>query len=162
MPFEHLEEKEAVERAALIEKNGRAFYTLLALKTGNADAAAVFKRLAKEEGNHLEILEEKFFPEAGFGEEITDEEIELERYVERETVSEVFVKRIDVEKLVGLIDSDKKALLVALEIELHSTQYFEKLGAAATTDEGRKLYEELAEEERGHVQEIERLLAQAQ
>jgi hypothetical protein len=29
MEFEHLEEKEAVERAALIKKNGRAFYTLL-------------------------------------------------------------------------------------------------------------------------------------
>lgn len=162
MPFEHMEEKEAVERAALIEKNGRAFYTLLALKTANADAAKVFKRLAKEEKRHLEILEEKFFPEAGFSPEITDEEIEIERYVERETVSEVFVKRIDVEKLVGLIDSDKKALLVALEIELHAAQYFEKLGGAATTDEGRKLYEELAEEERGHVQEIERLLVQAQ
>jgi rubrerythrin len=158
MPFEHIEEKEAVEKAALIEKNGRAFYTLLSKKTRDPGAAAVFRRLAKEEKKHLEILEKKFFPEAGLGEQITDEEIELEKYVERPGVSEIFVKKINIEKLVQLIDDDKKALTVALETELHAVQFFENLAAGASTDEGRKLYLELAEEERGHVREIENLL----
>ncbi len=158
MEFEHLEEKEAVERAALLKKNGRAFYTLLSVKTADPETADVLERLAKEEERHLKLIEEKFFPGAGFPEEITDEEIELEKYVERCCVSELFVKKIDVEKLVHLMDSDKKALLVALEVELHASQYFEKLGSMAGTEEARKLYKELAEEERGHVREIETLL----
>jgi rubrerythrin len=158
MVFEHLEEKEAVERAALLKKNGRAFYTLLSEKTELPGAAAVFERLAEEEEKHLKMLEEKFFPEAGFGEQITDEEIELEKYVERLGVPDLFVKNIDIERLVQLIDDDKKALLVALETKLHSAQFFDNLAGMASTEEGRKLYQELADEESGHVREIERLL----
>jgi rubrerythrin len=56
------------------------------------------------------------------------------------------------------MDSVKKALLVALEVELHAAEYFEKLGRMATTEDGRRLYGELAEEERAHAGEIERLL----
>jgi rubrerythrin len=158
MAFEHIEEKEAVKKAALIEKNGRAFYTLLSKKTEDPGAAAVFKRLAKDEERHLKILERKFFPEAGYGEQIKDEEIELEKYVERLGVPDLFVREIDIEKFVQLIDDDKKALLVALKTETHSVEFFSNLANKASTEEGRKIYLGLAEEERGHVMEIQRLL----
>ncbi|KKR30325.1 MAG: hypothetical protein UT63_C0102G0004, partial [Candidatus Gottesmanbacteria bacterium GW2011_GWC2_39_8] len=75
MVFEHLEEKEAVEIAALIEKNGFAFYSILADKTKKKSIKAVFKKLAKDERRHMKILEDKYYPEAGFGEQITEEEL---------------------------------------------------------------------------------------
>ena len=51
MLFDHIEEKEAVERAALIEKNGITFYTLLAEKITDKGMKAVIKRLMEDEKN---------------------------------------------------------------------------------------------------------------
>ncbi len=158
MPFEHLEEKEAVERAVFIEDNGYAFYMALAEKTGNADAAEVFKRLAADEKSHKKILEDRFFKEAGFPDYITDEELEIERFVRDEGVPDLFARNIDMERLVSLIDGDAKAVFIAIETEKHSVKYFEGLAAKAVSEEGKKFYLELAEEERGHVREIENLL----
>ena len=158
MPFEHLEEKEAVERAALIEQNGFAFYMGLAEKTKNADAARVFKKLADDERKHKRLLEEKFFPEAGFPDIVTDEEIEIEKFVEAEGVPDLFTRNIDMDKLIDLIDDDNKAVLIALETERHSAKYFEALSEKAKSEEAKKFYLHLAEEERGHVKELEKLL----
>ncbi|MEE9613955.1 MAG: ferritin family protein [Thermodesulfobacteriota bacterium] len=156
--FEHIEEKEAVEKAALIEKNGFTFYSLLAAKTEDAEAAAVFKRLAKDEEKHLKIIEKKYFPEAGFGELITEEELEVEEYVRTRGVPDLFTRRIDIEKLVHAIDEPRKALLIALDAEVHSVEFFTKLAEKSSTEEGREICLELAEEERQHVEHIEELL----
>lgn len=157
MLFDHIEEKEAVERAALIEKNGITFYTLLAEKIADKGMKAVIKRLMEDEKKHLRIIENKYFPEAGFPIDVTDEEIEIEKYVKRNT-PDLFTKRINIEKLVALVNEPKKALLIALDTEVHSAEYFENLAKRATTEDGRKIYKELAEEERGHVRDIEELL----
>ena len=48
MTFEHLEEKEAVEIASLIERNGFAFYSILAEKAEDKTVKAAFKKLAQD------------------------------------------------------------------------------------------------------------------
>lgn len=161
MYFDHLEEKEAVKKAALIEQNGHRFYTLLAANTDDRDAQAVFKRLAADETKHLKVIEKRFFPEAGLGEHITDEELALEEYIEGSGASDIFTRRIDVDALVKLIDHPRKALIVALDTERYSVEFFEELSRKAGEEEARNLYKELAEEERSHVRDIEDLLAAA-
>ena len=52
----------------------------------------------------------------------------------------------------------KKALLIALDTEVHSAEYFENLAKRAMTEDGRKIYRELAEEEKSHVRDIEEIL----
>ncbi|MCK4847260.1 MAG: hypothetical protein KAS88_06250 [Deltaproteobacteria bacterium] len=158
--FEHFEEKEAVEKAALIEKNGKKFYSLLIDKIDDENITSVLKELLYDEGKHLEILEKKYFPEAGFSDEITEEEIEIEKYVEERGVPDMFTRRINIEKLVDAIDEPKKALLIALDTEVHAVEFFEDLAKNAKTPEGRKMYKELAEEERTHVGHIKGLLSQ--
>ena len=155
--FEHIEEKEAVKTAALLEVNGYRFYKLLAEKTENKQAKTVFKRLAEDEKRHLKLIETKFFPEAGFNEQITEEEIE--DYLEKEGRADMFTKRINVDELVRLIDDPKKALMVALDTEIHSVDYFDNLSARSRTEEGRRRYSELANEERSHVVQIEAMIA---
>ena len=157
MLFDHIEEKEAVERAALIEKNGITFYTLLAEKINDKGMKAVIKRIAEDEKKHLRVIEKKYFPEAGFPMDVTDEEIEIEKYVKKNT-PDLFTRRINIEKLFALVTEPKKALLIALDTEIHSAEYFENLSKRAMTEEGRKIYRELAEEERGHVKDIEGIL----
>lgn len=159
MLFDHIEEKEAVKRAALIEINGYRFYSLLAEKAENKEARAAFRLLAEDEKKHLKALETRFFHEAGFSDEITEEELIIEEYLEKKGVADIFTRRINVDKLVHAIDSPKKALTVALDTERHSVEYFEHLARRTRTDEGRKIYLELADEERSHVRQIESMLA---
>lgn len=159
MVFEHLEEKEAVKRAALIENNGYRFYTLLAARVSDARTKAILKKLADDERNHLKIIETKFFHEAGFSDQITEEEVEIEDYIERSGDVDIFSKRIDVEALLATLDTPKKALTVALDTEKHSVRYFEEMARRSRTDEGRKIYLELVQEEKSHVAQVEMMLA---
>ncbi|MBI5643410.1 MAG: ferritin family protein [Deltaproteobacteria bacterium] len=158
MVFEHIDEKEAVKRAALIEINGFRFYNLLAERTESRDAKAVFKKLAEDERKHLKIIENKFYPEAGFNEQITEEELQIEEYVEHTGAADIFTRRINIEALLKIVDTTKKALNVALDTERHSVKYFEELGRKTSAIEARKIYNELAEEEKAHVSEIEALM----
>lgn len=159
MVFDHLEEKEAVKRAALIEINGYRFYTLLAGKTENKEARAIFKKLADDEKQHLKLIETHFFPEAGFSDQITEEELQIEDFIERTGAADIFSKRINIDALVRAIDTPKKALIIALDTERHSVEYFEKLSKRSQTEEGRKIYSELLEEEKSHVSQIENMLS---
>ena len=158
MVFEHIEEKEAVEIASLIERNGFAFYSILADKAEDKAVKDVFKRLAKEEKRHISILEKRYYPEAGFGEEITEEELTIEDYVSRAADPKIFTEEINVEKLVHAIDSVKKAVILAIHTEKYASEYFEGMAEKATTKGGAAMYKELADEERGHVKALEAVL----
>lgn len=157
--FEHLEEKEAVKTAALIEVNGYRFYKLLAERTESKEAKAAFKKLAEDEKKHLKTIETVFFHEAGFSDQVTEEEILIEDYIEREGRADIFSRRINVDELVRSIDTQKQALMVALDTERHSVHFFEHLSKRSSTEEGRRIYKELAEEEMSHVSQIEAMLA---
>lgn len=160
MAFEHLDEKEAVKRAALLEKNGYKFYTLLQDKTANKDVKKAFKGLAKDELRHLRLFEKRFFPGAGFSDDlVTEEEAAIEMNLEKAGSSDIFTKRVDVDALVRAIKDTRGALITALYTERHSVEYFEALAKDAVGPEAKKLYSGLADEERGHVAEIEALLA---
>lgn len=160
MLFDHIEEKEAVKRAAMIEVNGLRFYTSLARLAQDKTIKEVFKRLAAEEKGHLKTIEKIYFPEAGFPvDEVTEEEVAIEEYVQNHSPSDVFTRRMDMDRFVCQIDSPRKALETALNAERYSVDYFEDMGRRVTTEDGRRLCRELAEEERSHVAHLEELLA---
>ena len=161
MPFEHLEEKEAVKKAALIVTNGYRFYTLLANRVEKREVREVLKKLAKDELRHLKLIETNFFPEAGFGEQITDEELSIEYSLEETGEADIFTRRINVEGLIGSMDSTKNALILALDTERYSVKFFEDLAEKSKSSGGRRIYKGLADEERSHVSQIEGLLAAA-
>lgn len=161
MVFEHMEEKEAVEEAALIEKNGFKFYSLLSEKIKDQRIRRVLKMLLKDEKKHLKAIEGKYFPEAGFpSDEVTEEEVEIEKYVKKLGVPDIFARRINIDRLVELIDEPKKALLIALDTELHASEFFKKMAERASTEDGRRMYLKLSEEERTHAGHIEELLGE--
>lgn len=159
MLFDHIEEKEAVKTAALIEQNGYRFYTLLADKTEDIETKALFLKFANDELTHLKEVEREFFPDAGFTDEITDEEIAIEEYLKKTEAGDIFTKRIDVSALVAVLNEPRRALIVALDTEKHSVEYFEKLSRKCSTPGARDLYRQLMEEEKVHVSQIEELLS---
>src|SRR3989304_1074869 len=105
MVFEHLEEKEAVEIAALIEKNGFAFYSILANKTKKKSIKAVFKKLAKDERRHMKILEDKYYPEGVLEKKNKKKDLAREDFFPRAPDPAIFTEEIDVKKLIAVIDS---------------------------------------------------------
>ncbi len=158
MDFDHLEEKEAVKKAALIEENGYKFYSIMTDRSEDAETKAIFARLAADEVKHKKVIENRYFEEAGFGMHITEEELMLEDYLTRTHAGEIFTKRIDVEKLADMLDHPRKALDLALSTEKYSVSLFEGLAKNAKTEEGRQMYLNIAQEEKAHVELIESLL----
>jgi rubrerythrin len=158
MLFEHLEEKEAVKKASLIEKNGYDFYAHLAERAEDRDIKVTLKKLASEEKRHMKVLEDKYYPEAGFGDLITNEEIDIEEYVNKTMDEKVFTLNLDMEKLVHTIDTVHKAILLAMHAERYTAEYFEGMAEKTSTEDGKKIYKELADEERKHARELEVLL----
>jgi rubrerythrin len=161
MDFEHFEEKEAVKKAAMIEENGYTFYSILAHETQDAETKALFQRLAADELKHKKIIENKYFEEAGLGEQITEEELSLEEYIERGHDSDIFTRRIDVKALVKILDHPRKALIVALDTEKYSVRLFTELANNAETEDVKEIYRSLIKEEESHVELIEALLKAA-
>lgn len=159
--FEKIDEKEAVILAAMIEKNGVFFYNLLAAKSKEKEVHDIFKKLASDEANHLKILEKVYFPEAGLNDQITDEEIMIEENISHIGAADLFTKRVDMKKLVDIVGDDpKKALMVALEMERKSYEYFFSLQKHTVDEHARKIYSDLAEEEQDHIRQINKLLEQ--
>jgi len=103
--FEQFEEQEAVKKSAMIEKNGFAFYSQLIEKFSDAKILEILKKLRDDEKKHLETIENRYFKEVGFGDTITEEEVEVELYVEAKGVPDLFTRNIDMKKLIASIDS---------------------------------------------------------
>ena len=160
MVFENIEQKEAVMRAALIEVNGYRFYKRLADRVEDYGTRDALLSLARDEKKHLEIIERKFFPEAGFSEDqITDEELVIEEHVEKSGAADIFTRRIDVNALLKCMDTTRKALILALDTERNSVKYFDELAGKAESKEAKDIYLNLVDEERRHVALIEGLIA---
>ncbi len=157
--FEQFEEQEAVKKSAMIEKNGFAFYSQLIEKFNDAKIIEVLKKLRDDEKKHLHTIENRYFKEVGFGDTITEEEIEVELYVENKGVPDLFTRNIDMKKLIASIDNPQQALELAMDTERHSVVFFENLAKEASTEEVRHIYTALANEEKGHVEQIRVILA---
>jgi len=159
MSYEHFEEKEAVKIAARIEVNGLTFYTILADRVKDRDVKAILNDLARDEKKHLRVIEAKFFPRAGFGEQITDEEVAMDASIERSGEADIFTRHVDIEEVINTLGTPEKALELALEAERYSVEFFTDLSKRAETADSRAIYEDLADEETRHVAKVEGLLA---
>ncbi|MFQ5479741.1 MAG: ferritin family protein [Thermodesulfobacteriota bacterium] len=159
MSYEHFEEKEAVKIAALIETNGLKFYNILGGRVTDPEVKTIISNLARDEKQHLQVIEKMFFPRAGFTEQITDEEVAMEANIESSGQADIFTKHVNMEEVINALGTPVKALELALEAEKYSVTFFTELSEKAETQESRRLYEELADEEKRHVAKVEGIIA---
>ncbi|HHL39459.1 MAG TPA: hypothetical protein ENJ37_03030 [Deltaproteobacteria bacterium] len=157
MPFEHTEELEAVKTAALIENNGMAFYSLLKERIDDPRISEVFSALASEEKGHLANIESSYYPRAGLGDAVTDEELDMEEYVKKAS-PDIFTRRISMERLVETIDNPRQAVIIALDAERYAAEYFTSMAEKSGSEAARSIWLDLAEEERGHARRLKALL----
>ena len=142
----------ALQMGIQTEIDGYHFYQDFAQRTGDPDAQRMFERLAHEEVMHLEllrstkaILEEsgQWAKYKGIGSEIGD--LEGAPIFSRERVKQ------------NLVDytSDLSALRLAYLIEKDAVDFYRRAAQQTDDAEGRLMFQDLAEMERGHLHLLE-------
>ena len=145
-PTELLFARDALRIAIATERSGLDFYSRAARVTTDSRARRVFKRLAKEEKEHLETLEVRY-------KELLAETPGLES---RPTF--LFFKgaanglfATGAEELTNNVD-DKKALMIGIRCERGSHRFFRRYGERFEDSEGKRIFMEFAAEEREHLE----------
>lgn len=138
-------------RAIAIEREAAERYAEFARFMADHDRdelAALFAQLARVEGNHARVLEERL------GRAAPPAAIDpADRWLEAGPPSPA--AREWLLRLIGPRD----ALVIALAAERRASAFFAALAASSADDGARRLAAELAEEEAAHAAHLERLLA---
>jgi Fur family ferric uptake transcriptional regulator len=142
--------RDALRMAIDTERNGLEFYTHAASLTKDARGRGVFQKLAAEERQHLTSLQRRY-RELG----AQDPQLELRPafLFFKGGASGLFASAA--EKLRKGVD-DEQALLIGMECERGSHEFFKKYGERFEDSEGKEIFLEFAAEEREHLELLTR------
>ena len=141
---------EALQQAAMAEREGHSFYMMAAHNTQDSKGKLVFETLAREEMDHLHFLKEhydavvttgKLSPTAYLG---TRADLGLN--------SPIFTDSI--KSRIRDAHFEMTALAVGIQLERDATAFYQKHAASSTDPQARKLFTELAAWESGHYQAL--------
>jgi Fur family ferric uptake transcriptional regulator len=138
--------RDALRIAIATERSGLEFYSRAARTTRDARGRKVFEKLAEEEKAHLGTLEARY-------RELLQQDPQLES---RPTF--LFFKgaanglfAAGAERLSNGVD-DRQALMIGIKCERGSHRFFKRYGEKFEDSEGKRLFLELADEERAHLE----------
>ncbi|MEJ2208229.1 MAG: ferritin family protein [Anaerolineae bacterium] len=142
----------ALQMGIQTEIDGHQFYQDFAQRTDDANARRMFERLARDEVMHLELLRStkamleesgRWAEYKGIGTEIGD--LQGAPIFTRERVEQ------------NLVDytSDLSALRLAYLIEKDAVDFYTRAAQQTDDSEGRRMFQDLAEMERGHLNLLE-------
>jgi len=132
-----------IKGAILLEYRGKALYESVARTTKVDAVKELFEFLLKEEESHIDILKKQFthvHKKKGF---------DLENIVHVQASSKVLSDKI----INGISGAGYEAAVIsaALEFEKNAVKYYSDHSARAGSEEEKKLYDWLAEWEKGHM-----------
>ena len=138
----------SIEFAINMELDGVKYYTEQAEKNKTNSTSTVFLLLAKDEGNHAGILQNKF------------NELEYE-LIDSNTLTEsknVFKGIGDFKNEIKEIPNQLDIYRIASKKEKQSIDLYKKFLSEATDDKEKELFEYLIKQERGHFAILEELV----
>ena len=138
------------EIAVQIEKNGEAAYRKAAELITDSTVSDIFIWMAEDEKRHAE-----FFSKIESAEQITDEQIELEK-MGRQLLQEMVADQtfsLDGEMLLKTSDFEE-AVTQAQLFEQDTIMFYEFLLNLVSDDEARQQLEQVIEEEKRHVEQL--------
>jgi len=137
--------RDALRIAIATERSGLEFYSRAARMTTHARGRRVFQKLADEERDHLATLERRY-------QRLLQQDPQLES---RPTF--LFFKgaanglfAAAAEEVARGVD-DRQALKIGIRCERSSHRFFKRYGERFEDSEGKQIFLEFAEEERGHL-----------
>jgi rubrerythrin len=138
-------EVEVLKTALLLERQGQAFYGHVAATTGSPAVAAIFRLMASEEARHEEYLARQFAQYAADG-TFRDE---TPGGIPADLAREVLTR--EVRDQISASGYEAAAISAAIEMENRAVRVYSERGAATTNPGEKKLYDWLAQWERGHL-----------
>ncbi len=138
--------RDALKMAIATERSGLDFYTRGAKFVKDARARKVFRRLGKEEQEHLGTLEKRY-------RRLLAEDPHLESYPTflffKGAAHGLFATGAD--QLAQIVD-DREALMIGIRCERGSHKFFKRYGERFEDSEGKRIFLEFADEEREHLE----------
>ncbi|HEY2434740.1 MAG TPA: transcriptional repressor [Vicinamibacterales bacterium] len=148
--------RDALRVAIDTERSGLRFYTRAARITRDAAGRKVFESLAAEEHEHLSTLERRYA-------ELVDEDPELEARPQflffKGAAGGLFAEGLE-ELRAGV--NDEQALRIGIACERGSHRFFQRYGQRFDDSEGKRIFLEFADEERAHLELLQRELKSLQ
>jgi rubrerythrin len=137
--------RDALRIAMATERSGLEFYTKAAGMTNNPRGRRVFRRLAEEEREHLARLEARYSQLLAADPDLESRPTFL---FFRGAANGLF--SAGAEELRAGVDA-MRALLIGIRCERGSHRFFKRYGERFEDSEGKQIFLEFADEERGHL-----------
>jgi rubrerythrin len=139
---------EILRRAMEIEREGHDFYLQAAHSTQDKEGREVFRTLAKDEKNHLDLLQRQY---AALEEENKWFDLPGMKQAQADLDQPLFPKGKDAfEQAVTAKSTDLDALLFGLDIENRSYDFYRQAASEITDTVAKAVLQFLAGEERKH------------
>lgn len=144
--------RDALELTLAVERRGYSFYTNASKKTRDPKGRKMFEHLAEEESEHMDRLHQEY-------RQLVDENRWLRREparlsASRKIADEIFPERELLHEDVGDHTTRAEALGIAIALEQKSHEFFRNFAKELDDPRGRRLFQEFAREERGHLQSL--------
>lgn len=144
-PSELLFARDALRIAIATERSGLEFYSRAARLTTHARGRRVFQKLADEERDHLSTLEGRY-------QRLLQQDPQLESRPTflffKGAANGLFAEAAD--EMARGVD-DRQALKIGIRCERASHRFFKRYGERFEDSEGKQIFLEFADEERGHL-----------
>ena len=158
--IQYLNEDEVFRVGMCMEEAGLDFYNKMADKASDTATRRVFKRLARDEKEHLAYFESLELQTAGgMGARPPQEDEDAQKYV-CSIVDEGIFRNIEkMEKAGKRKYNPEKALELALQVEKDAVLYYTEAYAASSRKKTKEALQKLIDEEKSHVVEITKRLS---
>ncbi len=150
--------EEILRTAMATEWEGFAFYSALSKRTKSREGREVFEKLAKDEVEHVRVLEQVSCAYKDGCILMTYEDA-LESIECDESLADVTEEALACKSTAPVFKrgvkraesaNDLEALKIGVESERSAIEFYRAAGKGATTDEARELFRQLVEIEEGH------------
>ena len=157
--IEYLREDEVYRVGMCIEEAGLDFYTKMAAKADDQGTKRVFRRLAKDEEQHLAFFESLELKTAhGMGSGPAEFDADTSKYVCSLVDGGIFSSLGKMEQLARRKFNPEKALELALQVEKDAVLYYTEALAVSKKRSTKVALSRLINEEKSHVVQISKRL----
>ncbi|MDP3462580.1 MAG: ferritin family protein [Bacteroidales bacterium] len=134
-----------LKTAILLERRGKAFYTLVARQTESKSARKIFEMMAEEEDAHVEFLSRQFS-----NYEKNHAFLKSDEHAEIDDTEAVMILSEQIKKEISAAGFEAAAISAAIDFENNAIEVYSNRAAEATDPNEKAMYQMLADWEKGH------------
>lgn len=142
-----------IDIAIGIERNGIAFYDIMAISTENAETSDIFRHLAQMERQHIRVFQNMLAESDTYPGAETEEHIS---YIRALAANAVFTDELVTSEMATQADSDIKALELAIAAEKDSLLFYYQMRDMIPR-QANSMVNKIITEEKSHLRQLSAL-----